>query len=335
MSGQFLFRKIQLGKEAVAGTAVAATSVFRGTGVPEDQLELVYPPEHVGYAVPSTRSYIPSLLAGLELDAVPATFEQLPYILEGGVKTVNTGAADGAGSGKIYSYDFPTTAANTIKTFTLEGGDDQQAEEMEYSFVQKLTLAGKGQEAVTMQANWLGRQMSLSTFTGALTPPTVVEALFGNAKLYIDATAGTIGTTLKSNTLLEFTLELVTGWMPRWTAAGALYFDRAVWTGTQMDAKLRIRFEHDATSVAEKAAWRAQNIRLLRLNVDGPTLTTAGTTYQKKTLRIDLAGKWNKFEKLGEDNGNDVVEGEFQGRYSVSDSLYGRVLVVNEVAVLP
>ena len=335
MSGQFVFRKIQLGKEANAGTPVAASMIWRGTGVPDDQRSIVRPPEHVGYAVRSNRTYTPMLLAGLSMDAIPATFEQLPYLLEAGIKTVNTGAADGSGSGKIYDYVFPSTAANTIKTFTIEGGDDQQAEEMEYAFVEKLTLAGKGQEAVTMQADWLARQMALSTFTGALTPPTVVEALAGNAKLYIDASGGTIGSTLKSNTLLEWTLELVTGWVPRWTAEGALVFGRVAWVGSVMDASLKITFEHDATSVAEKAAWRAETGRLLRLNVDGPALTTAGTAYQKKTLRIDLAGKWLSFDKLDEDEGNDIVEGEFSAHYSPSDSLHGRIIVVNEISVLP
>ena len=40
----------------------------------------------------------------LAMAATPATFEQLPHILEAGIKSVGTGAADGAGTGKIYAY---------------------------------------------------------------------------------------------------------------------------------------------------------------------------------------------------------------------------------------
>ena len=49
-----------------------------------------------------------------------------------GVDGIITGTADGAGTGKIYTYTFPTTAKKVIKTYTIEGGDDQEAERMEY-----------------------------------------------------------------------------------------------------------------------------------------------------------------------------------------------------------
>ena len=294
MAGVRALRKIQCGVEATAGTAVPATTYWRGVGAIEDTQEMKFTEEDIGYLSGVDRSYVPALGAKITFADTPATFEQLPYILAAGVKNVVTGSADGTGSGKIYTYTFPTTAANTIKTYTIEGGDDQQEEEMEYSFVEAFKLSGKPGEALMMSADWIGRQVTASTFTGSLSLPTVEEILFSKGLLYIDAIAGTIGTTLKSNTLLGADLSVKTGWKAVRAADGQLYFSFI--KSTPPEVILAITFEHDSTATAEKAFWRAQTARLIRLKITGTTLTTAGTTYTAKTLLIDLAGKWEKFD---------------------------------------
>ena len=142
MMGQKWAQKIQLGRETTAGTAVAATSIWRGVGgMIKDDREVTMVEEQVGFVQNILRSYIGSIGGSLSMAATPATFEQLPHILEAGIKTVGTGAADGAGSGKIYDYVKGTTSIETLKTYTIETGDNQQAEEMEYSFVESFTLS--------------------------------------------------------------------------------------------------------------------------------------------------------------------------------------------------
>ena len=130
MAGIKPLRKIQMGKETTSGTAVAATALWRGKGTMEDQREVVFVEEDVGYISGLDRTNTPKYLAAIEFEEIPATFEQLPYILAAGVKNVITGATDGAGTDKIYTYTFPTTSKNTITTFTIEGGDDQEEEEI-------------------------------------------------------------------------------------------------------------------------------------------------------------------------------------------------------------
>jgi len=153
-------------REANAGTAVASTTIWRGLGVLDDKREIKFPDENVGIIGGTDRSYVSQLAGAISFESVEATFEQLPHILEAGVKLVGTGVADGAGSGKIYAYPFPTTALNTIKTYTIEGGDNQQAEEMEYAFVDSFKLSGNPGEALMMDAQWIGRQVTNTTFTG-------------------------------------------------------------------------------------------------------------------------------------------------------------------------
>lgn len=109
-------RKLQLGAETTAGTAVAADTLWRGLGGIEDQREVIFPDEDIGYLSGKARNYIPKLGAAVVMEAVPATFEALPVILSAGVKNVITGVTDTGGSGKVYTYTFPTTSANSITT---------------------------------------------------------------------------------------------------------------------------------------------------------------------------------------------------------------------------
>ena len=326
--GTKALRKIQVGKETTAGTAVAATLKWRGLGTLEDQRETIFPDEDVGYLSGMDRVYVPKLLAAVAFDAVPATFEQLPIILSAGVKAVVSGTTDTGGSGKVYTYTFPTTSANTITSWTIEGGDETGEEEMEYSFVESFEIAGNGGEALTISSNWLGRQVTPSTFTAAITTPaTVEEVLFGKGKLYIDAT--TIGTTQVANTLLGMSLQVNTGWIPKYTAEGNLYFSFA--QSTKPEVLLNLTFEHNSSALAEKAAWRANTTRLIRLNFAGNALTTNGT-FTTKLLRIDLAGKWEKFDKIGDMNGNDIVTGTFRAGYDATAAKFAEIKVVNETA---
>ena len=333
MAGIKALRKIQLGLEATPGTSVPATALWRGAGTIEDRREVTFVDEDLGYISGVDRTYVGKLLAALSMDDVPATFEQLPYLLAAGVKDVVTGVADGVGSGKIYAYTFPTTAKNSIKSYTIEGGDDQEAERMEYAFVESFKLSGKGGEALMMSANWLARQVALNAFTGSIAVPTVEDVLFGKGKLYIDAASGTIGTTLVSNTFLGLEFSCTTGWAPVFTADGNLYFSFSKLTTPEVT--FDITFEHDAGGAARKVDWRAETARLVRVQFEGSALTTAGTLYSKKTLRLDVAAKVEKVSKLGEQDGNDILTASFRARYNATAAKFAEIVIVNELSSLP
>lgn len=323
-------RKVQLGAESSAGTAVAATAMWRGVGTLQDNRQTVFANEDVGILTGADRTYVPMYEGALAMEATDATFEQLPYVLEAGVKTIATGVSD-TGSGFIYNYTFPTTAVNTIKTYTIETGDDIQAEEMEYSHVKDFTLSGRSGEAWTIESNWVGRQISTCTFT-SLTPTATEAILFGKSALYIEAASAAYGTTIKASTLLEASLAVTTGWVPVYTANGQLYFDFIKNVGPEI--LLTVTYEHNAIAVAEIAAWRAGTKRSIQIKVLGSTLTSGGT-YTTKQMHINVSGKYESVEKLGELNGNDIVRATLRARYDLTESRIGNILIVNELATIP
>ena len=301
MAGVKTLRLILLGRETTAGTNVVATQVWRGTGTIEDAREVVMVDEDVGYISGTTRSYTSHELARLNMEDTPATYEQILHLLEAGIKEVGTGVHDtgaGTGTGYVYTYALPTTAQATPKSYSIEGGDDQQAEESSYCVVESFNLSGSSREAVTMSADWIGRTVAPTTFTTTQTLPTVEEIIFGKGVIYIDTAGGTFGGTQKTSTLLGFDLSVTTGFTPVFTAEGNLYFTFV--KQIRPEITCNITLEHDSTAVAELVKWRAETPYLLRLKFEGSDLTTAGTTYSKKTFIIDLAGKWQTIDKIGE-----------------------------------
>lgn len=326
-------QKIQLGREATAGTAVAATTLWRGpsAGI-DDQRDIRQVEEDIGVIMETDRKFTAGLYASIQFPETPATFEQIQHVLEAGMNTA-TPTADGAGSGYVSSYLFPTTSTPTIKSYTIEAGDDVQAREMEYSFVESFNLKGGSKDAWMLGSQWGGRQSSLCSFTADVAVPTVEEMVFGKSKLYIDAIGGTIGTTQISSTLINADLSVTTGLVAGPNGDGNLYFNALKLA--KPSVSLQVTFIHNASSVAQIAAKDAETSKMLQLKVEGSALTTSGD-YTVKTMKIDLYGYWSKFDAIGKDGaGNSIVVGTFEGRYNPTAATAGGITIVNELSAVP
>lgn len=339
MPGIRAYAKTQLGLEsggASAGTAVVASRIWRGpVAMPEDARDLTFVPEQIGYAGGVGRTNVAKLQANIAFPETPATFEQLPLVLMCAIQNTTAGISDGAGSDYYYTYTYPTTSKNTIRTMTIQGGDDQRVDAVSYGFVTDFSIKGAAGQPVTVQSNWVGRTLTDAEFTtSAVTLPTVEEINFGRSYLYIDTLGSTHGATLKSNTMLGFNFQSKSGWKQEFTPAGAgLYFDFIKYVANE-EPTLEVTFEHDSTAEAEITAYRAETPRLVRLDVNGAALSTAGTLFSTKKLRIDVAGTWQSFSKIDEQDGNDIVTGVLKVHYDTTNSWRGVIRVVNESATV-
>lgn len=334
MSGATNLNKVQLATEVTPGTPIAATTILRTSKMRgEDVSDPIFAEEEIGFIAGSDRSYIPALEYKIHQPSSVATFEQIDYILGSGVD-YQAGVKDGPGTDYIRTYDFPTTADKSIKTRTLELGNNQEVEQYAYCFVESFTLEGKVKEALMVSAEWVAQSMIPGfTWTPGLSLPTVEDILFQNGCLYIDDVTGSFGVTKKSNTLLGMSMKVVTGWQARWDADCGLTFSRI--NGGTPVITLDITFEHDGTATAEKANRRNQVPRLLQIYINGNAAGTPGTTYTKKALILNLAGKWQKFSTIDDDNGNSTVTGSFVSRYNGTAAKFAQIISVNELAALP
>jgi hypothetical protein len=335
--------KIQIGVEASAGGSTdAPTTIWRGVGVGKDNLTIAHPTEKIGVFGGTTRTYIPAT-GGEVMLGDSATYEQLGYIFQAGIKSV-TPTTD-ASSAKVWTWavaqgDSDPHATTDLGTLVIEVGDNVQAEIHRFGFVRDFTLSGAAGETLALEANIETRAPATASFTAALTAPTVEDILFSLGSLYIDDSTGTIGTTLKSNTLLDMNLKMTTGWKAVKSKDNRLDFSfiKRIDDATLLD----ITFEHNSEAVTEKAAWRAKTERAIRLTFLGTALTTTDATapYDTKALVIDMYGTWDAFGAAGleEVDGNNVYKGTFRVAYASAASADAKKLtftIVNELATLP
>ncbi len=329
--GSTLLRKIQIGRETTAGTAVAATRLLRLTGIPSDDREINQVDENIGLLSKSDRTNNPKLAASFKMDG-ELTFQEAPYLFAASIENTVMPASDGAGSGKVYEYNAGITGSRVISTFTLEGGDGQKVGEVEYSFIKTLTVSGAGAEPLKVNANWTGRQLSDAEFTASLPIPDVTSINFGLGHLYIDSIDGTAGTTEITDTFLGFRLTIKSGWEERYASGSDhKYFTHIACLDPEI--KLELDLERNSTAEAIMGYKDNETPKLVRLEFDGNALTTAGMTYSKFALIFDLAGKFTKVDE-GEKNKGTIVTAQFVAGYNSTAAKFFDVIVVNEEATL-
>lgn len=331
MAGIQTLRKAEIGLESTAGTAVTATTVWRGDWKLTDDRTIEAVPEMIGQMLPKHRQVEVARQVTIELLDAPLTFQQVGYPLSASIEATVTGAADGAGTGKIYEYNLGVSSPNTPKSYTFRLGDNQRVDVVEYAVCTKFTIKGSSREALRMSSSWVGRQATDGDFTGGLTLPTVEEALFGKSVIYIDAAAGTIGATQKTSTWVGFEYTVETGVVPLWTGDNQITFTTVVHQPPKITGKLIVL--HDATGEAEIGIARAMGTRLLRIHTVGSANTTPGTAYSTKVLRFDAAIQYTGVPDMGEKDGQVTTELPFE--VVDADSQVPTWLAVFEAAALP
>lgn len=323
-------RRVQVGLESTPGTSVAATSRLMGfsLGGNLNDRVVVQPMDQRASLAAHSRGYTTGYLWEDTLDG-EATYEDIIYLLGWAIKgaitpsTVDTNA-------KKWLYTPSLTSANVPDTSTLEFGDDTQEYEAEYVFAKGLTISGAIDEPVKVSADVCGRQLSASSFTGSLTARTVEQILSQKFKLYMDDAGGTIGSTQKTLTLIDWQFKTGAHFIPKKHQDGNLYFSG--YSEVAMAPELQLTMELNANTTAIRGKYTAETVQLVRLIGTGSLI---GAVSALKTLCIDGAYRITKFDKIGEKNGADVVAVSLVGEY---DSTYAKVFEIyaqNLVSTLP
>lgn len=323
-------KRIQGGLESVAGTAVAATAKWPAMllgGSLKDRT-LIQPADERGSMAAAHRSYAPSYLWQDKLSG-DVTFEDFIILLgmaiKGGIapSTVDTSA-------KLWTYTPSMTAANTPDTYTLEFGDNVQAYEAEYVFATGLEISGAMDEALKFSADIVGRQLTATTFTGALSDRSVETALTNKTKLYIDDSGGTIGNTQKTATLIEWTWRLPSHFVVKRYQDGTLYF--TAHAETKMQPELDLLCEFNSSVATLRTKYIAETRQLVRLKTLG---SLCGAASALRTIQIDGAYKIMEIDTLDERNDSNVTRLKLSGEYDATWTKLFELQVQNAVTALP
>jgi len=333
--------KTLIGQETTnGGSTDAPTTHWRGMGVIKDTSRVVFPPEKVGKLGGTSRSYIPETGSEVPLDG-DAIYEQLPYIFDAAFyKTTPVASTDGSQQVRTWTVQAASSdpiASSDLGTLVVQTGDNIDVEIARYVFVREFTLAGAQGEAMSVSAVGQGQQPSTSAFAavGDTDLQNAAESvLFSKVGLYIDPSTDAAGTTQVSETILDMSLKVTTGWVALPAKDGRLDFSNLKHVDDEI--LLDVTFEHNASSVTAKANWRAQTEKALRLQWTGSALTSTDT-YDTKTQIVDLWGKWDTFgaDGLGDQDGDNIYKGTFRARWCAASGLKARFINVTEVATLP
>jgi hypothetical protein len=331
--------RLQFGKEVTPGTAVVATTRWRGAGnMLDDQRKIEEIDEFIGIlGGGADRDAVVQLLGMVDLADVPATTEQFQYLLAMGLGGPTTGAADGAGTDKIYTTNIPTTTVPTLVPYSVEGGDNSEVEVMEYTVCKKITLKGAMGQTARMSGSLMGRQVTRlgASFTAA-TIPAVSELPVQKGKVYLDAVGGVYGATQLTGVIVGFEVNVEISINPIFTMDGNLYYAQPLYVDHKITGSLT--FLHDTAAQGASGAkldFRNRTVKKLRLDLIGDAPASGGTTYQNKRIICDLPCKYLNPGPLADQSGNNVLNFKFHSRYNTTVGDAGKFVVVNELATLP
>jgi hypothetical protein len=216
-------------------------------------------------------------------------------------------------------------ATNGIDTFTFEYGDNIQAYEVEYGFTIGLEISGVPNEPVQFTWNLGGRQVTATTFTGALTEPARKAFFaFNSANYYIDTAYADIGDTIQAGMLKGFTYKFETQFTPRFTANGALYFNALNEAKKTVD--LELTYVRDSSlMVAEHAKFVANSLFFPRIALISNLEMDSGQS-NPEYIYLDGAFRYTEFPEYEDEDGTHVVTVTAQG---YQDPTSGKMMSVS------
>lgn len=315
MSGELWRSYFQVGKETTAGTTVAATRrmYWEKDGSNFTRERAPRPRRFATGGRDNVRAMTlgPTVVSGKI--KVPLSASEIVELLLAGIKGGVTPTTPGGTSPRLWTFVPGSTALDPM---TIEWYDGARGWDIGGCYVDKLKFSGSADGEAMVEADIFGMNMAVATPTGSLTErvPDYIEGW--ETKLWVDAFAGTPGTTQKTGELINWTVEISNGLERKYFAnntqnAGAIIID-------EIEVKANLTYEASSTEAAsEFSNWDGVTKRLVRLDFGNNEVIE--TTY-KKFVTIDLPGAWDSFNLSGSDKKTRTYELGLQYIYDTTNA---------------
>lgn len=336
-----LLETVQVGKETVKGTAVAATrrliGDFRYRRI-QDVYEFLDQNSGVFARVP--RQGVVTRHASQLEGRGPLDYQQILLPLLSGMKGGVTGV--GAGADKLWTFDPSTSVPPALDAYTVEyterSPNDNAEMEFAYGITDEIEITASTDNMTEMRYRMFGRASADSTMTAALAVPTnlILDAPV-RWGVFVDTTFAGIGATQ--------ILAQVYGF--RWTYKGAVHpgfyldnrstLDFATEEYGRPECELELDVVHDPLSTAfvqtQEAFKTAQTLQYIECRQTGATLGTS-------TYLVKLQGAYyhmaDSMEERGNDrDGNQIVRMHFGSAYDVTSGFHVKAIITNQIATFP
>jgi hypothetical protein len=317
--GERALSKVQLGVEATHGTAVAADTLMAGAAIEPVNPDRTpaFPEDSLGVRMRSSRLRIDQYLYNAPLRIPEAYFQALPVLMSMGVKGGVTPTEQNASQADwLWAFTPSMTGSNAQDSSTIEVGDDTQAYEIEYCLFERVKLSGAIAQAGEMSAvgfegDYFGRQVTPTTFTGALSVPTMTDINAKLSRIYVDSTWAGRGTTEVTSLLRAWDLEILTGVHPKFLGSANQYFDTH--GESFFEVMLTLTFEGGTGADTEFDVFQAGTKQAVSIQLDSGVQIGSGDNHN---FRLDVWGGYEHVTPLdSEDRGNNIHAGLFHALY--------------------
>lgn len=314
MAGELWRSYFQVGKETTPGTTVAATRrmYWDVDGSNFGRERAPRPHRFATASRDNLRAFTlgPTVVSGKI--KVPLSASEIVELLLMGIKSGVTPTTPGGTTPRLWTF----TPGTTLEPATIEWYDGARGWDIGGCYVDKLKFSGSADGEAMVEADVFGLNMAVATPTGSLTErvPDFIEGW--ETKLWVDAFAGTPGTTQKTGELINWSVEISNGLERKYFANNSI--NAAAVVIDQIEVKANLTYEASSAEAAtEFANWDAATKRLVRLDFGNNEVIE--TTY-KKFVTIDLPGAWDAFNLSGADKKTRVYELGLQYVYDTTNA---------------
>lgn len=320
-------KRMQLGPESTAGTAVAAA--FKAVGdakyLPHVERDFEDFPRQV--FAPYTGGGVDQMHAtDIKMDG-NLNAQELIHVL-----AMNVCAPSTSGAGPyVHTFDRSWTASPTIKTYTIEmteqdgGGTKQVQRESAYCFGTGFEIGITRNAPAKLSWTAAGRKSTTTTETAALAALTGRAPMPGNlAKLYLNDAWADLGNTQIAAAVRALTFKYESGFTPKLTLDGRTTLDHVGIDYGPVMATLSASIELGADAASEHAKWISAALRYARISL------TLGTDI----VLLNLAGKYLADPEISEEDGLSVMSFELGLEYDPTSGKAFSAVVTNSLATL-
>ncbi|GIV81728.1 MAG: hypothetical protein KatS3mg051_1192 [Anaerolineae bacterium] len=317
-----ILQGFQLGVETTPGTSVAANKKITAANLtlgPQVDITKFRPTGYkFGSLASLNREWVQGSLSG------PLTYTEIVYWLSSLLKSVTpTGTT-------AYTWTFSpsTTAADTVKTFTIEQGSSTRAHKFTYGLVTGLSMSFS-RDGCEIDGTIIGQDLSDGiTLTSSPSTIALVPVTPPQVAVYLaDTQAGLDGASALTRAI-SVEWSITDRFAPVWVLNQAT--DWAAHVETEPTPRVTLMVQADSTGMGLLTTMRANSKKFVRIEATGGTID--GTT--NYSLKIDTACQVTDISDFQDEDGVFAIEWTMD---AIHDTTWGKateVTVVNGISAL-
>lgn len=318
---------VQVGVETTPGTSVAANKLLQALSIEPGIATDVAMFRPMGSKFSTVgaqgRESVEARLSG------PATYTEIVYILSS-VFAYAAPVQISPPSGTAYRWTFTPaqSAADTIKTYTVEQGSSTRARKWTYGLVTEFGYSLNRSE-FTFSGAMIGQRLQDGiTLTASPTAIELVPILPTQVDVYLDTSSASLGTT-KLTRVLSVDFSMGSRFSPVWPLDSTLT-SFATHVETPPTSELRIMLEADSQGMALLTPLRNGDKRFIRIKAVGAQIET-GNFY---TFQHDLCGIVSEVGDFSDQDGVYAIEWTFAATYDATWAKATEIQVINKLSAL-